>query len=108
MEADITIRGYNRNLIDCMIKEVHGEREWRFILFNGDLVVSNRHVTWELLKGLSQDPDAPWVVGGDFNEVLSNEEKTGAPRPERQMMAFRETLDECGLRDLGFNGHKFT
>ena len=75
-EADIYIQGYNRNLIDCVIKEVDEERTWRFTLFYRDPMIANRHVTWELLKGLCQDPDVPWVIGGDFNEVVSNEEKT--------------------------------
>ncbi|KAH1106794.1 hypothetical protein J1N35_010562 [Gossypium stocksii] len=34
----------------------------------------------------------------------SFEKKGGRLRPERQMTAFREVLDECGLIDLGFVG----
>ncbi|XP_074265228.1 uncharacterized protein LOC141587653 [Silene latifolia] len=46
---------------------------------------------------------------GDFNEILSPEEKEGGShRGERQMDAFRETLDDCALRDLGFRGNRFT
>ena len=37
---------------------------------------------------------------GDFNEIVKLEEMKGRrPRPERQMSAFRETLDNCGLID---------
>lgn len=30
------------------------------------------------------------------------------PRPEGQISAFRECVDVCSLRDLGFSGNKFT
>ncbi|KAL0420918.1 UNVERIFIED_CONTAM: hypothetical protein Slati_3114700 [Sesamum latifolium] len=30
----------------------------------------------------------PWLCAGDFNEILSQEEKTGAPRPRRQIEEF--------------------
>lgn len=51
----------------------------------------------------------PWVVFGDFNEILYSYEKLGgAKREVRQMEAFRECLNKCGLVDLGFVGQKFT
>ena len=46
---------------------------------------------------------------GDFNEILRLEEKQGwLVRPERQMQGFRDALDFCGFKDLGFNGFPFT
>ena len=46
---------------------------------------------------------------GDFNEIVSLEEKEGGvPRSERLMDAFREAIDDCGVKDLGFKGSRFT
>ncbi|KAL0401629.1 UNVERIFIED_CONTAM: hypothetical protein Slati_4192800 [Sesamum latifolium] len=45
---------------------------------------------------------------GDFNEILSQDEKIGAPRPRRQIEEFRSCLAFCELVDLGCSGHKFT
>jgi endonuclease/exonuclease/phosphatase family metal-dependent hydrolase len=40
---------------------------------------------------------------GNFNEVLRMEEHEGVnERNYAQIMAFRETVDVCGLLDLGF------
>ncbi|KAK2657968.1 hypothetical protein Ddye_011020 [Dipteronia dyeriana] len=51
----------------------------------------------------------PWLCVGDFNEILREDEKSGGlPRPQRQMDDFRETLDWCGLGELGFRGPLFT
>ena len=46
---------------------------------------------------------------GDFNEILSFDEKRGGnPRQVTPMIAFRHTLLHCGLVDLGFRGYRFT
>ena len=49
------------------------------------------------------------MVLGDFNEILPAEEKQGGlDRPEQQMQNFRDALDFCRLKDLGFHGFPFT
>ncbi|KAL9668029.1 hypothetical protein QQ045_002401 [Rhodiola kirilowii] len=51
----------------------------------------------------------PWVVFGDFNEVLSEREVRGRrARRGWQIDAFREAVTNCGLLDLGFSGNQFT
>ncbi|KAL0303116.1 UNVERIFIED_CONTAM: hypothetical protein Sradi_6179700 [Sesamum radiatum] len=47
-------------------------------------------------------------VQGILNEILSQDEKTGAPRPRKQIEEFRDCLLDCQLSDLGFRGAKFT
>ncbi|KAF5452034.1 hypothetical protein F2P56_027074 [Juglans regia] len=48
--------------------------------------------------------DKPWLVYGDFNEVLDPNEKWGGwgVRPESQMEHFTSVLNDCELKDLGF------
>ena len=49
--------------------------------------------------------DIPWVIFGDFNEIVHPDEKLGSlDRDARQMEGFRECLSDCGLVDLGFVG----
>ncbi|KAL0364052.1 UNVERIFIED_CONTAM: putative mitochondrial protein [Sesamum angustifolium] len=51
----------------------------------------------------------PWLVAGDFNEILDQSEKWGGPpRPLWQIRNFRRALTDCGLSDLGFSGEPFT
>ena len=53
--------------------------------------------------------EIPWLCVRDFNEITKAEEKKGgAIRRERQMRDFREALDFCGFRYLGFVGSPFT
>lgn len=51
----------------------------------------------------------PWLVRGNFNEIVQYQEKHGGDLwPERQMQQFYNILDCCSLQDLGFESHIFT
>ncbi|KAL7129244.1 hypothetical protein ABFS83_13G052300 [Erythranthe nasuta] len=76
--------------------------KWRFTGIYGCPDSNRRSVTWQLLRSLQSQSYLPWLVGGDFNEILDNSEKQGgAVRQPGRAAPFRETLDECGLTDLG-------
>lgn len=46
---------------------------------------------------------------GDFNEITHAKEKIGGGvRPEGQMRCFRETINRCKLRDMGYVGSDYT
>lgn len=46
---------------------------------------------------------------GDFNEILSIIEKMGGmQRPQHQMDDFQAAINECGFKDLGYNGPDYT
>lgn len=69
----------------------------------------HRQSSWLLLRHLSHQFNLPWICIGDFNEILFADEKQGwLCRPERQMHGFRDALDYCNLRDLGFSSYPFT
>lgn len=51
----------------------------------------------------------PWLVAGDFNELLSLSEKYGVNEcSSTQLTSFAEVIDDCGLMDLGYIGPTFT
>lgn len=53
--------------------------------------------------------DRPWLVLGDFNEIVDMKEKTGGrSRSEQQMATFQDVLSSCELWDLRYMGQKFT
>jgi hypothetical protein len=61
------------------------------------------------IRELNQNNTLPWLIIGDFNEILFSHEKEGGnARPQGCMDAFRDTLMDCGLEDLGFSGDIFT
>lgn len=70
---------------------------------------SERYQTWDLLYSLGDESSLPWVVIGDFNELLHAGEKLGGPpRREGHMQLFLDVLSYNDLFDLGFVGPRFT
>ena len=68
-----------------------------------------RHSSWKLLECLNPYFNLPWVVFGEFNEIAHLEEKSGwLERDVNKMLAFWDSLEACGLADLGFSRPHFT
>jgi hypothetical protein len=61
------------------------------------------------MRSIRGDLTVPWLVMGDFNEILYNSEKEeGRPRSQRQLQAFHDVLSECELNDMGYSGDLYT
>ncbi|KAL0395299.1 UNVERIFIED_CONTAM: hypothetical protein Slati_4496100 [Sesamum latifolium] len=78
-----------------------GTEGWRFTGLYGHPEAARGEETWRLLRRLSQMSSKPWLCAGDFNEILSQDEKTGALQPRRQIEDFRSCLAFCQLVYLG-------
>ena len=106
--CNLSLDTYSPNHIDVIINKGKVD-EWRFTGFYGEPDTRIRDESWEKLRRLKNKFNLPWLCAGDFNEILKAEEKLGGrSRPTRQMEAFREVIDECGFKDLGYVGGKYT
>ncbi|XP_075101885.1 uncharacterized protein LOC142177309 [Nicotiana tabacum] len=64
---------------------------------------------WDHLYYLASDMELPWLVGGDFNVLLHEDEKIGGlpvHPPEYEDFAF--CVNSCGLFEQGYKGSPFT
>ena len=96
------------NHIDTIVGS-NPKAQWCFTGIYGFTEVARKQETWSLLRSLHRSVSLPWLCAGDFNEILWSHEKLGLdPRQEGCMKAFQDVLDECGLKDLGYMGDKFT
>lgn len=85
------------------------EEPYRMTLFYGYADRCKRYLSWDLLRRLASQSSLPWVLLGDFNELLAVNEKWGRHGHPHSLIAnFRSALDDCGLQDLGYSGHPFT
>lgn len=98
----------SRLFIDVDVVEEDGFI-WRLIGIYGEPRADKREVTWKALRMLNTHTRRPWMMCGDFNEILMQCEKEGGEQRSRTAMdSFRVALEDCGLSDLGFSGDQFT
>ena len=70
---------------------------------------AERHLLWDNLKIVVGLHSMPWVIAGDFNEVLMGEDKFGGkPVSLGKALLFKECLDTCKMVDIGFSGPRYT
>lgn len=101
----IDFKSCSNSHIDVVVRDSLSSKPWRATNFYGHLDTNKRYILWHLLDSLSSQCNMPWVVMGHFNEILFSDEKLGGvEREAKQMVAFRECLNKCGLVDLGFTG----
>ena len=107
-EIKVDVQTSSDNHIDVVVDKGMDDT-WQITGFYGNPDFVSREDSWSLIRDLSRCFSLPWVCIGDFNEILRAEEKQGwLDRPERQIQGFRDALDFCSLRDIGYNGFPFT
>lgn len=105
-DCNIDINSFSNGHIDSTIKEKASW--WRFTSFYGNPMTSKRAESWKLMDRLGSISDLPWLIGGDFNEILFADEKRGVERSQKQMDVFQDVVDKWKLYDLGNSGNKYT
>ena len=109
-ELHVELKNYSSVYIDVMVRNRSDEsKQWRVIGFYGAPEVEDRSHNWRFMRTLHSIQHDAWICIVDFNETLfESEHFSRTPRPERQMRAFREVMDECTLTELGWLGLEYT
>jgi hypothetical protein len=99
----LNIVSYGMHHINMLIWDGDHHTSWHVTFVYGEQRVQDRHNMWKLLERLKPCSSTPWLVIGDFNEVMWNfEHFSSRRRPARQMQDFQEVLPHCDLHDLGY------
>jgi hypothetical protein len=94
--------------IDTTVTNLDGIKA-RYTFVYGEPRPHDRPEFWKLMKRIKDKSQDPWFVAGDFNEAMFQYEHWSATkRSERRMLDFIETLENCNLHDLGFQGFPWT
>ncbi|XP_024178114.1 uncharacterized protein LOC112184050 [Rosa chinensis] len=109
-DTHASLRSRSPNHIDVVVGKPDETHKWRFTVIYGVVAHGERHRTWTLIQALAAEPcTLPWLMAGDFNKIMSNNDKSGGPRRAAAPMAtFRRTMADCDLLDMGFVGSRFT
>ncbi|XP_041009372.1 uncharacterized protein LOC121253428 [Juglans microcarpa x Juglans regia] len=107
--VELEILNYSNRHINAWVTNEEGNERWLLTGFYGQPETSLREEAWKLLASLRLNDGVGWCVVGDFNEILTHDEKVGGKqRQEKQMNMFRNVLERGGLFYLGWRGDKFT
>lgn len=69
----------------------------------------HRRELWQYLRTIADQYKGPWMVGGDFNDIVNAHEKFGGKQIHvNRSNNFLKCLNYCSLVDLGYCGSKFT
>ena len=70
---------------------------------------AERRILWNNLMKVADLHNMPWVIVGDFNEPLVNDDKFGGRAVSmNNSLLFKECLDKCNMIDIGFAGPRYT
>jgi hypothetical protein len=106
--VNCSITNYSLNHIDIEIDDLQ-RGKWRLTGFYGYPEGSRRRDSWNFLRQLSNASQLPWCIIGDFNDILSSDEKQGrSQRPQWLINGFREAVSDSGLVDIHWKGYPFT
>ncbi|RYR58605.1 hypothetical protein Ahy_A05g024463 [Arachis hypogaea] len=75
----------------------------------GNPVFQKRRKLWRELTVSNRNREEPQAVLGDFNDILSQDEKVGLhPQPKIYLNSFRRFVDDNGLIDIDLKESRYT
>lgn len=101
---DISILSSSANFIDSQVTFKKSVSTITFVY--GAPHKEKRATHWEAMASLGVNREGPWLLTGDFNDILYNSEKFGGPpRWEGSFLAFRSFVSQQGLWDVKHSGN---
>ena len=94
--------------VTCMFKNMEDGFQWASTGVYGPIERSKREMFWEELGSLKGLWEGPWCIGGDFNMVISPNERNTVGRLSLSVRRFAEVLNELRLRDIPIQRGPFT
>ena len=90
-----------------MVKVCPLNSSWLLSFIYASPRLEEMKLLWNNLSSVAPLHYLPWL--GDFNELLSSNDKLGGnPLNPKQVQMLKECLDSCGMVYLRFHGPRFT
>nr|KYP43188.1 hypothetical protein KK1_035380 [Cajanus cajan] len=89
-------------------KVVEGSKSWVCTAVYANPRVDLRQQVWAHLRELGGRIKLPWLVLGDFNEIMLSTKCRGGRFSVSRASQFLEVLNDCNLLDMGAKGLRFT
>ncbi|XP_026395991.1 uncharacterized protein LOC113290621 [Papaver somniferum] len=108
-DLNIEIVSQTFNLIHATVQGGDGRGSWHLFCLYGPLIASHRSNFWKNMTSYAQQFNGPKCFIGDFNSIVSNEEKCGGlPVLNSNISCFNDFIQMNHLIDLGYKGPAYT
>ncbi|KAL2904162.1 hypothetical protein RDABS01_002872 [Bienertia sinuspersici] len=108
-DVEASLVSYSSNHVAIDVVNQDNQPIWRAVGIYGWPDSASKYKTWALMNNLESSCPIPCIMFRDFNEIVRSLEKEGdVPRRECQMDAFRNAINDCSLKDMGYKGSGFT
>ncbi|CAI9089965.1 OLC1v1024623C1 [Oldenlandia corymbosa var. corymbosa] len=108
-ELEVNPLCQNSQIIHCRCMSKVDNSHFLFTGVYAATESEERSTLWMELVGLSKCITEPWLIMGDFNNILTPEAKLrGRPVALSDYEEFQWCLDECGVKDLWQQGKLYT
>ncbi|KAJ9558242.1 hypothetical protein OSB04_012856 [Centaurea solstitialis] len=99
---------YSQNFINLdVLHSTYGR--FRLTGFYGYPERHRRSQSWDMLRDVAVQDIVPWCCMGDFNDLLSNDDKKGVhEHPQSLIRGFQQAVSDTHLMDLPMEGYPFT
>lgn len=85
----------------------YGRSKWLYLMVYDSLIPSIRTQLWDCIQEVRQNYPMPWLLLGDFNEILLPFEVRGGSFSINCSLTFSQVLEDCGLLDFEAIGNKY-
>ncbi|XP_026435806.1 uncharacterized protein LOC113333598 [Papaver somniferum] len=97
------------NHINATITDPIDNNSWILTCLYGSPYRKLKLKSWNIIKQMAGNVDKPWLVIGDLNVVLHEEEKKSRfAFKKNEAKFFNNLINKCNLIDLGFTGYTYT
>lgn len=107
----VTVHSFDRREqeIHTTVEVLPLHKIWLFTSIYASTNRSFRNLLWNNLLSTFDNYKGPWLLGGNFNDVMSVNDKFGGnPINQRRANFLWNCINNCQLMDLGFKRCKYT
>ena len=95
--------------IHAVIKVISSNFDWLFTAMYASPRSAERQILWNNLNKAADLHSMPWILAGDFNEPLLEDDKfRGRVVSISRPLLLKDFLDKCNMIDIGFSSPRFT
>lgn len=90
------------------IKLVVGNESWTLTGMYASPIYTKRLELWHYLSSFKETIIGPWMIIGDFNEIILSSKQKGSTFNQARVDALIRTMEDCNLIDVSMTGATFT